>query len=669
MEGLPSAGTTSHDVRPHPSSSDRNDAEVDYGDDESTTTTCTSSTMIRLPKGTIAYRYKVVTYIGILVAMFFIGSIIFAISTIMRNSRDDEATGSNETFNGKDINEMQKRDIYRYYSNLLATELSSEWEVHQELLRPTSSEYKALQWLLLRRDNITITTILDMMASNTTTTTASSSTSKQSLVQRFAITAIYIHFQLYQYMPPNTHECAWDGITCGNSNGENDTTTTDANIITGINITSLRMLPSSESDIDLNNSTSSSSSSDRKSDMFGPVLGTTIPESICYVSPLLTSIDLSKLDLVGTIPIPCYLSTMWDNMLDIRLEENQLQQFFTPPLRRSALASAPTMNHNQSVWWPKIRYINVAGNILKESIIDTTASTAADTNTGSNNDTVAVSTSTSILHWNQLQYMNVQGNSDLYGKLFETNCLSRYWPKIEEIEISETKISGTIPDQFNSLNEYSGDSSSSSSSSRSSNSNHTGVLSQLRTFAAYRVPLSGSVPNMFGTMATNLEVLALGLSDNVWTGTLPDSYGNLTALKQLSLSHLNGITGTLPASWGYGMTNLESLDMFGNPQLSGSIPSSWGEMTSMATLRLGQTNISGTIPSELGRLTRLVDASFHRTSLSGSMPTEICQLRKDQVLGKLSADCIADALASENSNDAQVAPVTCLKPDCCTACS
>ncbi len=662
MERSPSALTTSHDVRPHPLSSDRNDADDD-DDDDSTTTTCTSSTMIRLPKGTIAYRYKVVTYIGILVAIFFIGSIIFAISiaTIMRNGRDDEA--SNDTFNGKDITEIQKRDIYRYYSNVLATELSSEWDVHQELLRPTSSEYKALQWLLLRRDNFTISTILDMMASNTTaaTATTTTSTSKQSLVQRFAITAIYIHFQLYQYMPPNIHECEWNGITCGNSDGENDTIAIGANIITSINITSLRMLLSLESDTELNNSTSSSS--DRTIDMFGPVLGTTIPESICYVSPLLTSIDLSKLDLVGSIPIPCYLSTMWDNMLDIRLEENQLQQFFTRPLRRSTFASAlnhqaaPT-NHNQSVWWPKIRYINVGGNILKESIIDTTVPTDADTNTGSKNNTVAESTSTSILHWNQLQYLNVQGNSDLHGKLFETNCLSRHWPKIEEIDISETKISGTIPDQFNTLNEYSGDS-----------SNNTGVLSQLRTFAAYRVPLSGSVPNMFGTMATNLEVLALGLSDNVWTGTLPDSYGNLTALKHLSLSHLNGITGTLPESWGYGMTNLESLDMFGNPQLSGSIPSSWGDMTSMATLRLGQTNISGTIPSELGQLTRLVDASFHRTNLSGSMPSEICQLRKDYVLGKLSADCIADALASENSNATQVAPVTCSKPDCCTACS
>ena len=199
-----------------------------------------------------------------------------------------------------------------------------------------------------------------------------------------------------------------------------------------------------------------------------------------------------------------------------------------------------------------------------------------------------------------------------------------------------------------------------------STTNDTGLLSQLTTFTAYRTPLAGTVPHFFGR-ATNLNVLALGLSGNIWTGTLPSNYGNLTALRHLSLSHLIGITGTLPASWGYGMTQLESIDLFGNAELSGSIPKSWGGMTNLATLRLAQTNISGTIPSELGKLTALIDASFHRTNLHGSVPSEICQLRKDYVLLKLSVDCIADTVGS--NSEEQVPPVSCSQPDCCTSCT
>ena len=377
----------------------------------------------------------------------------------------------------------------------------------------------------------------------------------------------------------------------------------------------------------------------------------------------------------------CYTSNMWNNLQDLYLEQNQLQQFFTLPITTTTTTMMMMMMMNQTVWWPNIRSIHVGSNLLNESIIDTTSTVVVNNNNNNNNNTepfvrTTTTITTSILHWNQLEYLNVQGNNDLTGKLFETNCLSSdIWPHIQVLDISETGITGIIPDPYQDKNTNHNNNTTTTimmngttyNANHSTTSNTTGMLSQLTTFAAYRVPLSGSIPNVFGNQATNLQVLALGLSDNVWTGTLPESYGHLTALKQLSLSHLNGITGTLPESWGYGMTQLQSLDLFGNPHLSGSIPNSWGGMTSLATLRLAQTNINGTIPSELGQLTRLVDASFHRTNLHGSVPTEICQLRKDYVLTKLSVDCIADTLVSNSIE--QAPPVTCSKPDCCTSCT
>jgi hypothetical protein len=468
-------------------------------------------------------------------------------------------------------------------------------------------------------------------------------------------------------MSPKDHECDWEGVTCNDKEDEtNDRagTGTDAEIthriITGINITSVvSFIPASGQSVG-NETSTGSMNTNNAVEMTPTILGTTIPVSLCYVSSQLTVIDLSQLDLVGTIPIECYLSNMWDNLQEIHVQRNQLQQFFTLPTMASSGsagggATLSSLRYNKTVWWPNVRSIHVGGNLLKESIISGTATNNTST-----------FTSTSILHWNHLQYLNVQGNQNLYGKLFETNCLSlNIWPNIEVLDITETSITGTIPDLYHDTTNDSD--TNRSSTSNSTNSNSTGMLSKLKIFAAYRVPLSGSIPNGLGHYATNLEILALGLSDNVWTGTLPESYGKLSALKQLSLSYLNGITGTLPESWGYGMTNLESLDLFGNPRLSGSIPDSWGNMVSLATLRLAQTNINGTIPSTLGQLTRLVDASFHRTNLHGSVPTEICRLRKEYVLTKLSADCIADTLVSNNNE--QVPPVSCSKPDCCTSCT
>jgi hypothetical protein len=88
---------------------------------------------------------------------------------------------------------------------------------------------------------------------------------------------------------------------------------------------------------------------------------------------------------------------------------------------------------------------------------------------------------------------------------------------------------------------------------------------------AYIIELWMDQPSLPSSLAfaTKLETLALGLSEVecVWTGTLPESYAAFTALRTLSLSHITGITGNLPSSWGIAMTNLETIDLFRNPKL------------------------------------------------------------------------------------------------------
>jgi hypothetical protein len=390
--------------------------------------------------------------------------------------------------------------------------------------------------------------------------------------------------------------------------------------VTAINITSLLSSSFNQTDSPTS-STSTMTNSNVSPRLIGPILGATIPVALSYVSSYLTTLDLSHLDMVGNIPYACY--QQWNNLMYLNLEQNRLQQFFTLPKSTQATTF--------SSWWPSIQYINVGNNILQESVILLNSNISSSIGTST----------TSITKWNQLRHLIISGNNDLIGPLLQSGL--EHWPYIETLDLSETSITGTIPDRNIHLS-----------------------LSNLKTLAAYRVPLSGSLPSILGLMATKLEILALGLSDNVWTGTLPESYSSFTSLKILSFAHLNGITGTLPSSWGTNMTNLESIDLFGNPELTGPIPSSWGQMTNLATLRLAQTGITGTIPSELGQLTGLVDASFHKTNLKGSVPSEICQLRNaPNVLSKLSVDCVANTLSGSN----QPPPVRCSKPDCCTSCT
>jgi hypothetical protein len=325
----------------------------------------------------------------------------------------------------------------------------------------------------------------------------------------------------------------------------------------------------------------------------------TIPTSLAYLSSSLESLDLSIQQLKGTIPMACY--SQWTNLTYLNLEQNQLTQIFTT-------------NNNKSVAdagaWTALQYMIANDNLLDESVPE------------------------SLSHWTNLRQLDLRGNSGLRGPLLE--YVLPYWSAIESIEIAQTGLTGTIPENLS--------------------------LGQLTSLSASYSPLAGTLPESLAT-ATNLQTLALGLAETTWMGTLPDSYSALTALEFLSLANLKGINGTLPASWGRGLKSVTALDLFGNPSLSGPLPSSWGHMTELVLLRLADTGISGSIPSELGLLTNLVDLTFFRTRLTGSMPHEICDLRTAHVLTKLSVDC---ANSNPAANDA---PVQCSAPDCCTFCT
>ena len=92
----------------------------------------------------------------------------------------------------------------------------------------------------------------------------------------------------------------------------------------------------------------------------------------------------------------------------------------------------------------------------------------------------------------------------------------------------------------------------------------------------------------------------------------------------------NGLHGTLP-SWGRTMPRLVSLHLNKNARISGTLPASWGNLTALTDLNLGgvlRSRVSGSLPSELGRLTNLKTLFMFSSFLSGTLPPEWCAKTK-----------------------------------------
>ncbi|PKI72308.1 hypothetical protein CRG98_007288 [Punica granatum] len=85
----------------------------------------------------------------------------------------------------------------------------------------------------------------------------------------------------------------------------------------------------------------------------------------------------------------------------------------------------------------------------------------------------------------------------------------------------------------------------------------------------------------------------IDFSRNFFEGEIPESIGDLKALKGLNFSH-NNLTGKIPSSMG-SLTNFEWLDLSSN-KLNGEIPKGLADLTSLSTLNLSYKQLVGPIP-------------------------------------------------------------------------
>ncbi|WMV07114.1 hypothetical protein MTR67_000499 [Solanum verrucosum] len=127
-------------------------------------------------------------------------------------------------------------------------------------------------------------------------------------------------------------------------------------------------------------------------------------------------------------------------------------------------------------------------------------------------------------------------------------------------------------------------------------------LTRLRVLHLSSVNISSTIPLKFSSYLTNL-----GLSDTQIYGILPKGVFHLS--------------------------NLESLDLSDNPQLTVRFPTTkWNSSASLTKLYLSGVNATGTIPESFGHLTSLHRLRIASCNLSGSIPKSLWNLTNIEVL-------------------------------------
>ncbi|KAL0304315.1 UNVERIFIED_CONTAM: Receptor-like protein EIX1 [Sesamum radiatum] len=251
----------------------------------------------------------------------------------------------------------------------------------------------------------------------------------------------------------------------------------------------------------------------------------------------------------------------------------------------------------------------------------------------------------------QLEYLDLSGCK--LGNYFPTWL--RTQTELQYIDISETGISDTIPSWFGRIsptlmyinatnNQIHGTFPNFSFSSGGPLLPYLG--SYRRVLDLSRNKISGSVN--FLCNITDWQLL--DLSDNLFSGQIPDCFANFEWLTYINLAN-NRLSGEIPYS--FGSLSALSLLHLRNNSLSGGLPTSMSNCTSLEMIDVGDNRLTGKIPDWIGhsfsevRILILSSNAFH-----GSMPLSLCRLANLQILdissNKISGaipECLQDFIA------------------------
>ncbi|KAK4567081.1 hypothetical protein RGQ29_003071 [Quercus rubra] len=158
--------------------------------------------------------------------------------------------------------------------------------------------------------------------------------------------------------------------------------------------------------------------------------------------------------------------------------------------------------------------------------------------------------------------------------------------------------------------------------------------------------LGGSLPEFH----PNGSLQSLVLTNTTFSGTLPDSIGNLKRLSKIDLSGCK-FSGSIP-NFMVNLTQLVHLDLLLN-SFTGSIPNSMANLTQLVHLDLSSNSFTGSILNSIANLVQLEDLHLSSNSFTGSMPNSMTNLTR-LVLLRISSNSFNESIPNFMANLTQL---------------
>ncbi|KAJ4974067.1 hypothetical protein NE237_007241 [Protea cynaroides] len=324
-----------------------------------------------------------------------------------------------------------------------------------------------------------------------------------------------------------------------------------------------------------------------------------------------TSLDLSKSNLVGTIPF--YPLVSLDMLSNLNLSSNSFTVNSSssllqlpPGLKQLDLSFSGLVGLIPDEFFSKYQnlvYVNLANNNLTGSIPNNLLVNSGNLQVldiSSNNLTGSISGLKLENSCNNLFHLDLSGNqiTDVIPTSL-SSCIN-----LKTLNLSFNQFTGWIPPTL-------------------------GGLTSLQRLDFSHNHLMGSIPSELGDACESL--IQLELSNNNFSGSIPTSFSSCTWLQVLDLSN-NNLSGPFPDSF---LQNLDSIDslLLSNNFISGSFPAAISNCKQLRIVDFSSNKLSGIIPPDLCPGSGLLEElRLPDNLITGEIPPELSQCSQLKII-------------------------------------